>query len=263
MPGQFSTFQGKVAIVTGAAGGIGGASAAELARHGAQVLLVDNRADAVQHVADELVSDGLDVAAFAADVTVPEQVEAYVEHAVERFGRLDLFHNNAALEGPFQPVQDYDIDVFDRFVAVNVRGVFLGIRAVLPRLLAQDSGAIVNTSSIASWVGFGNLAAYTATKHAVAGFTRAVAAEIATTNVRINAVSPGVIETEFVKRIERAVAAPDDAAQGGGLFLPSIPKQRYGQPEEIATVVRFLLSDDASYVLGANWLADGGMQATG
>lgn len=263
MSTQSSSLEGKVAIVTGAAGGIGGASAAEIGRCGAKVLLVDNRGDAVQQKADELAAEGLDVAAFTADVSDVAQVDAYVADAIARWGRIDLFHNNAAMEGPFLPIQDYDVDVFDRLVAVNVRGVFLGLRAVLPKLLAQDSGAIVNTSSIAAWVGFGHLAAYTATKHAVAGFTRAVAAEIATTNVRINAVSPGVIETEFVKRIERVVAEPGDPTEGHGLFMPSVPKQRYGQPEEIAKVVRFLLSDDASYVLGANWLADGGMQATG
>jgi NAD(P)-dependent dehydrogenase (short-subunit alcohol dehydrogenase family) len=263
MSATSTDLEGKVAIVTGAASGIGAASAAELGRHGAQVVLVDVRGDAVSETAARLNADGLDVAPFTADVSVEADVAAYVAFALERFGRLDLLHNNAALEGPFMPIQDYDVETFDRLVAVNVRGVFLGLRAVLPHLLAQNSGAIVNTASIASWVGFGNLAAYTATKHAVAGFTRAVAAEIATTYVRINAVSPGVIETEFVKRIERAVAEPGDPTDGHGLFMPSVPVQRYGQPEEIATVVRFLLSDDASYVLGANWLADGAMQATG
>lgn len=254
---------GKAAIVTGAASGIGRASAAEIARHGARVVLVDVRGDALRATVDELAADGLDVVACEADVSREEEVDRYVALALERFGRLDLFHNNAALAGPFVPVQDYDVEAFDRLVAVNVRGVFLGLRAVLPHLLRQGSGAIVNTASIASWVGFGNLAAYTATKHAVAGFTRAVAAEIATSGVRINAVSPGVIDTEFVKGVERSVAEPDDETEGHGLFLPAVPMQRYGQPEEIATVVRFLLSDDARYVMGANWLADGGMQATG
>lgn len=263
MPARSTDLQGKVAIVTGAASGIGRASAFELGRHGAQVVLVDIREEAVRETTAELVAEGIDAVAVRADVSSEADVDAYVAHALERFGRLDLFHNNAALEGPFMPIQEYEVAQFDRLVAVNVRGVFLGLRAVLPHLLAQDSGAIVNTASIASWVGFGNLAAYTATKHAVAGFTRAVAAEIATTGVRINAVSPGVVETEFVKRIERAVAEPGDPTEGHGLFLPSVPAQRYGQPEEIAKVVRFLLSDDAGYALGANWLVDGGMQATG
>jgi len=256
-------FTGRAAVVTGAASGIGRASALELARHGADVLLVDIRGDAVAETAAEVAALGVRAEGFEADVSTVEGVDGYVARALELFGTIDLFHNNAAMEGPFMPVQDYDIDVFDRLVAVNVRGVFLGVRAVLPILLAQDRGAIVNTSSIAAWVGFPNLAAYTATKHAVAGLTRAVGGEVATTNVRVNAVSPGVIETEFVKRIERAVAEPGDASEGAGLFLPSVPAGRYGQPEEIAKVVRFLLSDDASYAQGANWLADGGMQATG
>jgi NAD(P)-dependent dehydrogenase (short-subunit alcohol dehydrogenase family) len=261
--GRGSGIEGKVAVVTGAAGGIGGASAAELGRHGAKVLLVDNRGDAVESLTAELVESGIDAASFTADVSTVEGVEGYVQEAVNRFGTIDLFHNNAAMEGPFMPLQDYDVEVFDRLVAVNVRGVFLGLRAVLPILLERGSGAIVNTSSIASWVGFGNLAAYTATKHAVAGFTRAVAMEVATTGIRVNAVCPGVIDTEFVKRIERANAEPGDAGEGHGMFMGSVPMQRYGKPEEMAPIVRFLLSDEASYVQGANWLADGGMQASG
>lgn len=256
-----SGLQGRAAVVTGAAGGIGGASAAELADHGVKVLLVDVRGDEVAAKADAIVAAGGEASAFTADVSTEDGVAGYVEAAVERYGTIDLFHNNAALEGPFLPLVDYDLETFDRLVAVNVRGVFLGLRAVLPILLEKQRGAIVNTASIASWVGFPNLAAYTATKHAVAGFTRAVAMEVATTGVRVNAVSPGVIDTEFVKRIERANAAPGDPGEGHGLFMDAVPMQRYGQPEEMARVVRFLLSDEASYVQGANWLADGGMQA--
>jgi NAD(P)-dependent dehydrogenase (short-subunit alcohol dehydrogenase family) len=254
---------GKVAIVTGAAGGIGRASAQELTRWGVKVVLVDIQEELLEKTVGELRAGGADVAGFHADVSTEEGVDGYVEFAQDTYGTIDLFHNNAALEGPFMPVQEYDVEVFDRLVAVNVRGVFLGLRGVLPVLLAKDSGAIVNTSSIASWVGFPNLAAYTATKHAVAGFTRAVGIEVATTGVRVNAVSPGVVETEFVKRIERVHAEPGDPNEGHGMFMPSVPMQRYGQPEEIAAVVRFLLSDDASYVQGANWLADGGIQASG
>lgn len=119
-----------------------------------------------------------------------EGVDGYVAAAIERYGTIDLFHNNAALEGPFLPLIEYDVETFDRLVAVNVRGVFLGLRPVIPILLEKGSGA------------------YTATKHVVAGFTRAAAMEVATTGVRINAVCPGVIDTEFVKRIERANAEP-------------------------------------------------------
>jgi NAD(P)-dependent dehydrogenase (short-subunit alcohol dehydrogenase family) len=256
-----SGLQGKVAVVTGAAGGIGGATAAELAEHGVKVLLVDVRGDEVAAKAEAIVAAGGEASAFTADVSTEDGVAGYVEAAVGRYGTIDLFHNNAALEGPFLPLVDYDVETFDRLVAVNIRGVFLGLRAVLPILLEKQRGAIVNTASIASWVGFPNLAAYTATKHAVAGFTKAVALEVATTGVRVNSVSPGVIDTEFLKRIERAVS-PDDPNEGHGLFMDAVPMQRYGQPEEMAPVVRFLLSDEASYVQGANWLADGGMQAS-
>jgi NAD(P)-dependent dehydrogenase (short-subunit alcohol dehydrogenase family) len=255
--------EGKVAIVTGAAGGIGRASAEELARCGVKVVLVDIQEELLETTVQELRATGAEVDGFQADVATEEGVDGYVAFAQERFGTIDLFHNNAALEGPFLPIQEYEVEVFDRLVAVNVRGVFLGLRAVLPVLLAKGAGAIVNTSSIASWVGFPRLAAYTATKHAVAGLTRAVAIECATTGVRVNAVCPGVIDTEFVKRIERVNAEPGDPNEGHGLFMPSVPMGRYGQPEEMATIIRFLLSDEASYVTGANWLADGGIQASG
>lgn len=255
--------EGKVAIVTGAAGGIGRASARELALSGARVLLVDVREDAVEQVADELRAEGLDVAHHAADVSSDEGVAGYVAAAVERFGTVDLFHNNAGFAGPLAPVQEYDPATFDHLMNVNVRGVFLGMRHVVPILLDKGAGAIVNTASICSWNGFANQAAYTASKHAVVGLTKSVAMEVATTGVRVNAVCPGVIETEFVKQIERVFAEPDDPTEGHGMFMSSIPAGRYGEPAEIASVVRFLLSDEARYVQGASWTADGGMQAAG
>jgi NAD(P)-dependent dehydrogenase (short-subunit alcohol dehydrogenase family) len=255
--------EGKVAIVTGAAGGIGGASARELASHGAKVLVVDVREEAVAQVAEELRADGHDVAHHAADVSSDEGVAGYVAAALERFGTIDLFHNNAGFAGPLHPVQEYPLATFDHLMSVNVRGVFLGMHHVLPVLLEKGTGAIVNTASICSWNGFANQAAYTASKHAVVGLTKSAAMEVATTEIRVNAVCPGVIETEFVKQIERVFAEPDDPTEGHGMFMSSIPAGRYGHPDEIATVVRFLLSDEARYVQGAAWTADGGMQAKG
>ena len=135
-----SGLQGKVAVVTGAAGGIGGATAAELADHGVKVLLVDVRGDEVAAKAEAIVAAGGEASAFTADVSTEDGVAGYVEAAVERYGTIDLFHNNAALEGPFLPLVDYDLETFDRLVAVNIRGVFLGLRAVLPVLLEKGSG---------------------------------------------------------------------------------------------------------------------------
>ncbi len=253
--------EGKVAIVTGAAGGIGFASARELAMHGVQVLLVDLREDAVARAADVLRDEGFTVAHHVADVSDDAQVAGYVAAATERFGTVDLFHNNAGFAGPLAPVPEYDVATFDHLMSVNVRGVFLGMRHVLPILLAKDAGAIVNTASICSWNGFPNQAAYTASKHAVIGLTKSAALEVAKTGVRVNAVCPGVIETEFVKQIERVFADPDDPTEGHGMFMDAIPAGRYGESREIASVVRFLLSDESSYVQGASWTADGGMQA--
>jgi NAD(P)-dependent dehydrogenase (short-subunit alcohol dehydrogenase family) len=253
--------EGKVAIVTGAGGGIGSASARELGRHGVRVLVVDVREDAVEAVAARLRGEGLDVHAHTADVSSEEGTSGYVSAAVERFGTVDLFHNNAGFAGPLAPVHEYDVATFDHLMSVNLRGVFLGMRTVMPILRQKGGGAIVNTASICSWNGFPNQAAYVASKHAVVGLTKSVALEVAGTGIRVNAVCPGVIETEFVKQIERVVAEPDDPTEGHGMFMDAIPEGRYGASAEIATVVRFLLSDEARYVQGASWTADGGMQA--
>lgn len=255
-------FAGKTAVVTGAAGGIGRATALELARHGANVLLVDIQ-EKVTETAAEVATTGVEAEGIVADVSTTEGTDAYVGRAVERWGSIDLFHNNAALEGPFGPIHEYDIDTFDRLVAVNLRGVFLGLRAVIPIMIKQGGGRIVNTSSIASWVGFANLAAYTATKHAVMGLTRAAATEVAPLGIRLNAVSPGVIATDFTRRVEAQLAEPGDETKGAGAFEASVPIGRYGEAEEVAKIVRVLLSDDASYAQGVNWLVDGGWQAAG
>ena len=250
-----SGLRGKVAVVTGAAGGIGGATAVELAEHGVKVLLVDVRGDEAAAKAEAIVAAGGEASAFTADVSTEDGVAGYVEAAVERYGTIDLFHNNAALEGPFLPLVDYDLETFDRLVAVNIRGVFLGLRAVLPVLLEKGSGAIVNTASIASYVGFPNLAAYTATKHAVAGFTKAVALEVATTGVRVNAVSPGVIDTgawDAFGEQGKADYFADIAARN--------PARRIGTPGDIAQAVLFALTN--TFLTGQTLHVDGGEPLT-
>lgn len=249
-------FTGMIALVTGAAGGIGRATALRFAQDGAAVHLVDRDADALARVAAEI--DG--ATTTVADVTRSEDVRGYVREAVAAHGRIDAFFNNAGIEGVVAPIAEYPDEEFDRVVAVNLRGVFLGLRHVLPVMLDQGSGAVVNTGSLASERGLPGTGAYNATKHAVLGLTRTAAAEVGAAGVRVNAVLPGMIDTRMLRSLAGTMAGDVDA---GLSFMGGVaPAARTGRPEEVAAVVAFLCSDDASFVHGVGWPADGGALAT-
>jgi 3alpha(or 20beta)-hydroxysteroid dehydrogenase len=246
-------FTGKTAIVTGAGGQIGRACALRLAREGARVLAVDVDADAAGRTAEEITANRGEALAFAADVTDPESVEGYATRAAEYGGgHVDLLFNNAGIEGPVAPVADYPVQAFDRVLAVNVRGVFLGMRQVIPRL--APGAAIVNTSSTAGLGGVPGMLAYVASKHAVLGMTRTAARELAPSSIRVNAVCPGPVDSRMMRSLEQGTGLPN--AQE--LFTATIPFGRYGQVDEVAGVVTFLLSADAGYVTGAAYEVDGG-----
>jgi NAD(P)-dependent dehydrogenase (short-subunit alcohol dehydrogenase family) len=252
---------GKAIIVTGAGGGIGRASAVALGRLGARLLLVGRNVGALEECSAEIRAAGASAHVAAADVSRAAEVRGFVDLALERFGAIDGLFNNAGIEGPIAHLVDYPEDAFDEVFAVNVRGMFLGLRYALPVMLAKGKGAVVNTGSLASERGLPGTGAYNASKHAVVGLTRTAAAEVGPKGVRVNAVLPGMVETRMLRSIAGAIF-PGDIEGGMREMAQVAPLRRYGQPEEIATVVCFLLSDAASFVNGVAWAADGGALAT-
>jgi NAD(P)-dependent dehydrogenase (short-subunit alcohol dehydrogenase family) len=253
-------FTGRVALITGAAGGIGGAAAERFAALGADVHLVDVDEDGLARRAESVAATGRRATTSTADVTKSADVRGYVGAALREHGRIDAFFNNAGIEGPVATLAEYPEEEFERVVGVNLFGVFLGLRHVLPVMLEQGSGAIVNTGSLASERGLPSSGAYIATKHAVLGLTRTAASEVAGRGVRVNAVLPGMIDTRMLRDLARQLAGDEEA---GMAFLgAAAPAGRTGQPEEIAAVVAFLCSDDASFVHGVGWAVDGGALAT-
>ena len=255
-------FKGKVALITGAGNGIGRACAIGFASRGARVVVVDHDKDAGEATAGILRQQGGEALFVAADVTKSTEVQNYVKAALDAYGAIDCFHNNAGIEGAVAPTAEYDEDMFDRVMNVNVKGVFLGLRHVLPVMIKQGRGAIVNTASIAGLVASPGMPAYVASKHAVIGLTKTAAGEVGRSGVRVNAVCPGPIDTRMIHALE-AMLNPADPASVGARYQQNIPLGRYGTAEEVANIVQFLCSDLASNITGGHYVVDGGRTATG
>jgi NAD(P)-dependent dehydrogenase (short-subunit alcohol dehydrogenase family) len=254
------TLRGRVVVVTGAAAGIGRAICEWVSELGARVVVVDTDAEHGKRLVDHLRRQGGDAQFMAADVSHAADVEAYVEAARSHFGRLDGLVNNAGIEGVITPTVSYPLDVFDRVLAVNVRGVFLALKYALPGMIEQGAGSIVNLASVAGLVGHADHCGYVASKHAVVGMTRVAAAEVARHGVRVNAVCPGPTSTRMMASIEaQAVGTQRDARHRE--IVTKIPARRYAEPREIARVVAFLLSDAAGFVHGAAVAVDGAFTA--
>ena len=255
--------EGKVAIITGATGGIGSAAARLFADEGARVALVDLDEAALRETARSI---GEDRASYTvADVTQPDQTQAYINAAVERWGGVDILLANAGIEGVLSLITDYPIDVFDRVMAVNVRGVWLGIKYAVPAMLERGGGSIVITSSTAGIGGGPEMSAYNTSKHAVIGLMRSAALEFAP-SIRVNTVNPAPIETRMMRSIEEMrVAEMDDVNVTVDVVKRAaadrLPMQRYGEPEEVARLMLFLASDDSGFCTGGVYMVDGGRSA--
>ena len=255
-------FNGKVALITGAGNGIGRATALAFASYKAKVVVVDRDGPGAERTAGTIKQQGGDALAVTADVTKSADVQAYVKATLDAYGRIDCFFNNAGIEGKLAPTAEYDEAMFDQVLAVNVKGVFLGLRYVLPVMIAKKSGAIVNTASIAGLVGSPNMPAYVASKHAVIGLTKTASGEVARSGIRVNAICPGPIDTRMIHSLEAQID-PADPASVARRYQSALPLGRYGTPEEIANVVLFLCSDLASNITGAQYVIDGGRTAVG
>lgn len=244
---------GKSAVITGGAGGIGRAAARLFVREGARVVVADLERTKVDEVVSMLGAEH--AAGFVGDVTVPSDNEAMVSTAVDRFGSLDVFVANAGIEGPVAAIAETDPGEFDRVMAINVRGVFLGLRAAMPAM-AVSGGSIIITSSGAGVRGVPGLAAYTASKAALIGLMRTAALEGAPSGIRVNSIHPSAVETDMMRRVERGYS-PTDAAAVKERVIEDLPFRRYGTPSEIAEVMVFLASDAASWVSGSVQMVDG------
>jgi NAD(P)-dependent dehydrogenase (short-subunit alcohol dehydrogenase family) len=254
-------FTGKVALVTGGGNGIGRAASVAFARHGAKVVVVDRDVAGAEATAGIIRQNGGEALSVTADVTKSADVKAYVKATIETFGRIDCFFNNAGIEGKVMPTAEYDEAVFDAVLGVNVKGVFLGLRHVLPEMIRQGTGAVVNTASVAGLVGTPGMPAYVASKHAVIGLTKTAAGEVARQGVRVNAVCPGPVDTRMIHALEEQLA-PGNAASVEERYKAAIPSGRYTTVEEIAHMVLFLCSDLASNTTGGQFVVDGGRTAT-
>ena len=256
MPDQTKSYAGKVAFVTGAANGIGKATAIAFAREGASVAIVDVKEDDLGEVVAEIEAAGGKAVAIGCDVSKSEDVQAALAKTVDTFGGLDIAFNNAGVEQPMIPLTELDEDAFDRLVAIDLRGVYLCMKYQVPLLKQRGGGSIVNTSSGAGVVGIKGQAAYVAVKHAVVGISKSVALEVVPDNIRVNAICPGVIATPMI--LDRIAGGTEE---GKKQMEGHEPIGRLGKPEEIAAAVLYMCSDLAAFMVGHAMVVDGGQTA--
>ncbi len=252
MPSERDSFAGKVAFVTGAANGIGRAAAQAFAREGADMVLADISEEGIQETARLVDKAGRKALAVKCDVSRDHDVKTALEKTVEAFGRLDFAFNNAGVEQPTKPLVEVTEDDWDRLLDVNLRGVFLCMKHEIPLMLRQGGGAIVNTGSGASVIGIAGQAAYCAAKWGLIGLTKATVLDYANSNIRVNAVCPGYVDTPMMQRFTGGTP------EGRQNVIDNVPAGRPAAPDEIAAAALWLCSDAAAYVIGHAMVIDGG-----
>ena len=250
--------EGKVAIITGGAGGIGKATAEQFLIEGAEVLLFDFNEENIVEVYEQLESNNLSY--FVGDVTRFEDNLQAVEVAKEKYGGVDIFVANAGIEGDIKTIEEYDIDRFDQVMAVNIKGPFLGLKATIPAMDLRGGGSFIITSSIAGLSGTPQLGPYATSKHAVIGLMKSAAKECAQKNIRVNSINPSPVETRMMRSIEEGLM-PGGAEEAKGMMASNIPLGRYGEPEDVAKLMLFLASDESSFITGSVYAIDGGSTA--
>lgn len=255
-----SVFEGKVALVTGAASGIGEATARAFSGHGARVVVADVDDGRGEAVAGDLCSSGAEAIYIRCDVRDESQIKAMVDDTVRRFGALDYAFNNAGIAGANKPLVEETSELWDLLIAVDLKGVFLCMKYEIEQMLAQGGGAIVNCASIAGLVGLPGMTAYVAAKHGVVGMTKSAALDYATRNIRINAVCPGSIKTPLADQADY-IPDPVEKEKFVRAMIEAQPINRWGEPREVANAVLLLCSPAASLILGHALAVDGGYVA--
>ncbi|WP_042347913.1 SDR family NAD(P)-dependent oxidoreductase [Bacillus massiliigorillae] len=251
-------FTGKVVLITGATGGIGKETARLFANKGAKLALVDLDYQALTSLAKEL--DLEDYLLYSADVTSEDQVKSFVQQTKAKYGRIDVFFNNAGIEGKVASIIETTSEDLEKVLNVNIKGVFYGLKHVMAIMMEQKSGSIINSASITGLRGSIGLAPYSASKHAVLGLTKTAALETANMGIRVNAICPGYVDTQMMKKIEEG-KAPNQGRIAREKAMESVPMGRYALPKEVANLVLFLASNNASFITGSHYGIDGGILA--
>ncbi len=253
---KMKKLENKFAVITGGAGGIGKAAAELFLKEGASVLLVDLKEEDLKAAAEEL--GGKNVEYIAADVSKEDEVKKYAQYAKDKFEHVDVFFNNAGVEGKIKPITEHPVKEFDHLMGVNVRGTWLGMKFIIP--LMREGGSIINTSSVAGMRGMANLSPYVTSKHGVDGMTRTVALEMAPSKIRVNAINPSPVDNDMMRSVESGMGG-DKPEEARKQFEAMIPLGRYAENKDIADVVLFLASEESRFLTGVILPVDGGMTA--
>lgn len=254
-------FKDQVVIVTGGGRGIGREACIQFAKYGAIVVCVDLDEHLGNETINKIKENNGEAVFIKVDVTNESDVQNYINTTVKQFGKIDVLVNNAGFEGAVEHVTNYPTDVFNKVMAINVTGVFLGMKYVLKIMKEQKSGTIINMGSTASWKGAPGFVAYIASKHAVIGMTRTAALEVARLGIRVNAVCPGAVDTDMMQSIAVKSLSEEQIDQFRKNHSESIPDGRYGKVEEVANQILYLASDLSSHITGQSIIIDGGALA--